>query len=137
MDSPAVVEEKLGSVDTWPSSVLTDKFYEEPKGSVGRKVAVFLYSNGVSVMDAAELYKTSQAAWRNVSETHMYGWYMQWDKGVPSTLFYYDMKKCVMSLGRDERVEPEITVRDVGPATSERPFRINQRIADLRDWSER
>jgi len=61
----------------------------------------------------------------------MYGWYMQWNKGVPSTLFYYDMKKCVMWLGRDELVEPEITVRNFGPATSERPFRINQRIAEL------
>jgi len=63
------------------------------------------------------LYKTSQAAWRNVSETHMYGWYMQWDMGVPSTLFYYDMKKkCVMWLWRDDCVEPEIRVRNFGPA---------------------
>ena len=62
----------------------------------------------------------------------MYGCYMQWDKGVPSTLFYCDMKKCVMWLGRDERVEPEITMRKFGPATSERPFRINQRINELR-----
>ena len=67
----------------------------------------------------------------------MYGWYMQWAKCVPSTLFYYDTKKCVM-LGRDERVEPEITVRNFGPATSELPFRIKERIAELRrDWSER
>ena len=43
-----------------------------------------------------------------------------------------------MWLRRDERVEPEITVRNFGPATSERPFGINQRIAELRrDWSER
>ena len=70
-----------------------------------------------------------------VSETHMYGWYMQWDKLLPSTLFYYDTKR-VMWLGRDERVEPEVTVRNFGPATSERAIRINQRIADLRrDWS--
>jgi len=73
MDPPAVVEEKLGSADTWPSSVLTDMFYEEPKGSVSRRVAVFLYGNVVSVRNAAKLYKTSQAAWRNVSETHYTG----------------------------------------------------------------
>jgi len=66
----------------------------------------------------------------------MYGWYMQWDKAVSSMLFYYDTKKWVMWLGRDESVEPEITVRNFGPATSERPFRINQRISDLgREWS--
>ena len=49
-------------------------FYEEPKVSVSRRVAAYLYGNGVSVRDAAKLYKASQAAWRNVSETHMYGW---------------------------------------------------------------
>jgi hypothetical protein len=65
---------------------------------------------------------------RNVTETHMYGWYMQWDEAVPTTLFYYDTKKWVVCLGRDERVEPEITVRNFGPAMSERPFRINQRM---------
>jgi len=103
---------------------------------VSRRVGAFLYGNGVSVRDAEKLYKASQAAWRNVSETHMYGWYTQWDKAVPSTLFYYDTKKCVVWLGRDERVEPEITVRNFGPATSELPFRINQKIAKLRrDWS--
>ena len=88
MDTLAVVEVKLGSVDRWPSSVLTDMFYEEPKVRVSRRVASFLYGNGVSGRDAAKLYKASRAAWRNVSETHMYGWYMQWDKAVPSTLFY-------------------------------------------------
>ena len=87
--------------------------------------------------DAAKLYKASQPAWMNVWETHMYGWYMQWDKALPSTLFYYDTKKkWVMWLGRDKRVEPEVTVKNFGPATSERPFTINQSIANLRrDWS--
>ena len=66
----------------------------------------------------------------------MYGWNMQWDKAVPSTLFYYDTKKWVMWLVRDVCVEPEITVRNFGPATSELAFRINHRTADLRrNWS--
>ena len=89
--------------------------------------------------EAAKLYKTSQAEWRNFSEAHIYGWYMQWDKVVPNTLLYYDMKKkCEMWLGRDERVETKITVSKFGPPTSERLFRINQRIAQIRrDWSDR
>ena len=62
MDPLAVVEEKLGSVDTWPSSVLTDMFHEEPKVNVSRRVAAFLHGNGVSVKDAANLYKASQTA---------------------------------------------------------------------------
>ena len=69
----------------------------------------------------------------------MYGWYTQWGNSVPSTLLYYNMKwNYVMWLGRDELVEPEITVRKYGPTVSERPVVINQRITELRrDWVER
>ena len=42
MDPIVVVEEKLGSVDRWPSSVLTDMFYEEHKVRFSRRVAAFL-----------------------------------------------------------------------------------------------
>ena len=134
----ALVAEKLGSVHNWPSSVITDMCYEEPNVNVSRMVAAFVYGNGVSVRDAAKLYKASQTAWTNVPETHMYGWYVQHVMGVSSTVFYFDMKTCVMWLGSDEGVEPDVTVRKFGPATSERAFRINQRIADLRrDWSGR
>ena len=61
------MEEKLGSVDTWPSSVLTDKFYEEPEVSDSRRVTAFLHGKIFNVRDAAKLYKVSQAAWRGVS----------------------------------------------------------------------
>ena len=43
-----------------------------------------------------------------------------------------------MWLGRDEHVEPEISVRRFGPAAFELPVTIKQRIAQLRrDWIER
>jgi len=61
------VEEKLGSVDTWPSSVPTDMFYEEPEVSDSRRVTAFLHGKFFSVKDAAKLYKASQAAWTGVS----------------------------------------------------------------------
>ena len=119
---------------TWPSSVIMDMFYEEPKVRV-RRVAAFMYGNGVSVSDAANLYKACQGAWRNVSETHMYERYMQWAKCGPCTLFYYNLKKCMMWLGRNERVEQEVTVSNFGPATSQRLATISRRIAELRrDW---
>ena len=123
---------------SWAASIL-GKFCKEPTVSDSRRVAAFLHGNGISAKDAAKLYKACQAAWRNISEIHMYGWYMQWAKRVPSTLFYYNMKrKYVMWLGRDEGVEPEITVRKFGPAASEQPVTINQRITELRrDWIER
>jgi ABC-type sulfate transport system permease subunit len=64
MDPLAVVEGELGSVDTWPSSLLTDMFCKEP--IVSRKVASFLHGNGINAKDAAKLYWACQAAWRNV-----------------------------------------------------------------------
>ena len=69
MNPLALVAEKLGSVDRWSSSVITDMFYEEPKVNVSRRVAAFMYGNAVSVRDAANLYKASQTAWSNVPET--------------------------------------------------------------------
>jgi hypothetical protein len=133
----AVVEEQLGSVESWPTSVIMDMFHEELKVSVSRRVAAFMYGNGVSVSDAANLYKACQAAWRNVSETHMYGWYMQWDMCVLSNIFYYNTKKSVMWLRRDERLEPEVKVRNSGPARSRWPGMISLRIEELRMvWGE-
>ena len=55
MDPLVVVEEKLSSVVTWPSSVLTYRFYKEPKVTVSRRVAALLHGNCVSVRDAAIL----------------------------------------------------------------------------------
>jgi len=55
MDSRAVVEEQLGSVDSWPTTAITDIFYEQPKVSVSRRVAAFMYGNGVSASEAANL----------------------------------------------------------------------------------
>jgi len=40
-----------------------------------------MYGNGVNVSDVVNLYKACTAAWRYVTETHMYGWYSMWDKG--------------------------------------------------------
>ena len=97
-----------------------------------------MYCNGVSVSDAAKLYKACQAVWRNFSETHVYGWYMQWDTCVPRNIFYSNMnKKCVMWLRRDERMEPEIIVRNFGPTRSHWPASISLRIEELRMvWGE-
>ena len=67
------------------ASILADERYnghifEEPKVSVSRRVAAFMFGNGVIMSDAAKFYRTCHAAWRNVSETRMYGWYLQWAK---------------------------------------------------------
>ena len=47
MDSLAVVVEKLGIADTWPSCVLTGMFYEEPEVRFSKRVAAILYGTGL------------------------------------------------------------------------------------------
>jgi len=48
MDPLAVVEKKLGRVDSWPSSVIMDMFCEDSKVRISR-IAAFMYGNGVRV----------------------------------------------------------------------------------------
>ena len=66
MDPLAVVEGELSSADTSSSSLLADMICKEPTVSVSRRVAAFLYRNGICVKDVAKLYWACQAAWRNV-----------------------------------------------------------------------
>ena len=47
MDPLAVVEAKLGIVDIWPSYVLRDMVLWDPNSRVTKKVAAFMYENGV------------------------------------------------------------------------------------------
>ena len=43
MDPQAVVEEQLGSIETWPTRVVTELFTREPTVIVRRRVAEFMY----------------------------------------------------------------------------------------------
>ena len=72
MDPLAVVEGELGSVDTWPSSLLSDMFCKEP--SVGRRVASFLHGKGIS----------AKLGVPGVVEERLR--HMQWAKCLPITL---------------------------------------------------
>ena len=78
---------------------------------------------------------------REDSQRLVYEWEMQWTKCSPSNRFYYNMKKGVMWLGRDEHVEPEVTVRNFGPTGSRWPRMMSQRIEGVRRydnvWNER
>jgi len=115
----AVVEEHLSSIESWPSSFITDMFDSEPAVRVSRRAAAFLYGNRVNVSDAVKLYRACNNAWKAIAETYTYSCYFHWEKGDPIKyhMFYYNMKKeCVMRQRRDEGVKPEIIVRDIGLA---------------------
>ena len=59
MDLLAVVEEQLGSIETWPTRALTNLFNREPAVSVTRRVAAFLYGSGFKLSEAVNFYKAS------------------------------------------------------------------------------
>ena len=61
----AVVEARLGSVDSWPSYVLRYMFLLEPDSRV-TKVAAFIYGNNVRRSDAVTCYNELTCCIRDV-----------------------------------------------------------------------
>jgi hypothetical protein len=98
MDPLAVVEQQLGSVDIWPSGVLTVMFSgDEPNLRASRRLVAFMYGKGVGASDTVMLFMACQGTndrWRKMAESQMYGWYMQC--GTARNIFYYNMKKYVV-----------------------------------------
>ena len=131
----AVVEKELGSIESWPSGVIMDMFDCGPTARVSRRVAAHMYGNGVNVSDVVKCYRACNNVWKAIKDTHTYSWYFNWEKGDPikcKHTFYYSMKKCVMWLRGDERVTPEIIVRDFGPARCRWPGMLVLRIEQVR-----
>ena len=73
IDPFAVVEEQLGSVDIWASSVLTIMFSgDEPNVRASRRFGAFMYGNGVGASDAWKLYMACQGTrgrWRKIADS--------------------------------------------------------------------
>jgi len=52
MDHLKAVEDMLGDVETWPSYVIYNMFIVEPNTISVKKIAAFMYGNGVPVEKA-------------------------------------------------------------------------------------
>ena len=81
MDPLTIVEEQQGNIATWPTSVKTEKFTEEPTAARSRRVAAIMYGNGVSVSEAVKCYRACNNAWRAVREAHADSCYFELDRG--------------------------------------------------------
>jgi len=103
----ALVEEQLGSIESWPSRVIMDMFDCEPTVLVSRRVAEFLYANGVNESDAVKLYRSSNQVFKTIAETHIYSWYFHREKGVPIKFhqhtFYYNMEREMYDVAKEGR----------------------------------
>jgi len=116
MDPLQAVEDILGNVESWPTYVIYNIFVEEPCPESIKKVAAFMYGNGVPLDVAFECFNACcglNCSW--VSQT-MSKWYSKRDSHPhwKHKAEYYSMsfKQCLRING--EPVRPEDTVMEFG-----------------------
>ena len=56
MDPLKAVEDFLGDVESWPTYVIYNIFVEKPNTSSVKKVATFMYGNGVTIERAVQCF---------------------------------------------------------------------------------
>ena len=70
MDPLRAVEDILGDVDTWPTYIIFNIFVEVPDPSSVKKVAAFIYGNGVPLDVAVGCFNACCGIYRSrVSQT--------------------------------------------------------------------
>jgi hypothetical protein len=75
------VEETVGGVESWPTYVILDMFVSEPNPRVMKKVAGFMYGNGVPVETAAECYIACRGQqYSQEINGALFSWYDTWDR---------------------------------------------------------
>ena len=75
-----MVEEQLGSVESWPSNVLRYMFLAEPNARMLKKVVAFMYRNNVRVSDAVAYYNACNSMHQSYVEASLKAWYFVWDR---------------------------------------------------------
>jgi len=79
-DPLSIVENRLGSVQTWPTYVITYMFAEDPTMPSVRMVAAFMYGNNVPLREAIECYQACNGGRLRFIDESMHEWYYIWDR---------------------------------------------------------
>ena len=79
MDPLQAVEDLLGDVGSWPTYVMYNIFVEVPSPSSVKKVAAFMYGNGVPIDIAVECFNACNGQLRSFVSHPMDTWYSLWD----------------------------------------------------------
>jgi hypothetical protein len=94
MDPVSAVEELLGPIETWPTTVVEDMCITEPHVGGLRLVATFMFGNGVPI-DVASDCVSACTGWSAVYIAQkMHDWYYVWSRS-PDRLhktWYYNMR---------------------------------------------
>ena len=126
----------------WPSSVLSGLFLDLPSERTVRKVASFLYGNGVPLKIATKLCALCNPLWNDRASTDMNVLYHLWHAGVDERHHtkYYSTRHRQMywihggDCARDEPVTPKqgIDIDEVGWEATLYGEHILDRLNDLK-----
>jgi hypothetical protein len=117
-----VVEQRLGFVDTWPSSIIWFPFLERPTHRAFRVLSAFFYGNYISPSLATKLYELCNIHFTSLVGGRMRNYCIEWQRKrcTPHLSQYYDIRLLRFvwingfSLNQREVVRPEVTVMDFG-----------------------
>jgi hypothetical protein len=112
MDPLKAVEDKLGSIETWPSYIIEHIFVDKPNARIMRNVAAFMYGNSIELEKAFECYYACNGKRnRTIMEYALKNHYKMWD-GPPymsHEMQYYNMKtKKVVWINGNQNCEMEV-----------------------------
>ena len=92
MDPLRAVKDLLGVVDSWPTYIIYNIFVEVPSPRRVKKVASFMYGNGVPSDIAAECFNACNGQLRSFVSHAMGTWYSLWDTNLGNhRTEYYSM----------------------------------------------
>jgi hypothetical protein len=117
-----VVEQCLGIVDTWPSSIIWFLFLERPTHRAIKLLSAFFYGSYTPPSLATKLYELCNIHFTSLVGGKMRNYYIDWQgRGcTPHLSQYYDIQLRRFlwingsSLNQREVVQPEVTVMDFG-----------------------
>ena len=78
MDPLRAVEDTLGDVESWPTYIIYNMFLVEPNTISVKKVAAFMYGNGVPVISAINCFNACMGLDIYYVSCAMNNWYSIW-----------------------------------------------------------
>jgi hypothetical protein len=117
------VEEVVGGVESWPTCMILNMFVVQPNEHAMKKVAAFLYGNGVPVEMAVECYVACRGREHiQAINQAILSWYYTWNRETHKRHMseYYNIRYKTQfllngkSLNQEEVWMPEVTVMEMG-----------------------
>jgi len=75
-----VVEQRLGIVDTWPSSIIRFLFLECPTHRAIKLLSAFFYGNYIPPSLATKLYERCNIHFTSLVGRKMHNYYIEWQR---------------------------------------------------------